>query len=139
MGLFGTSGIRGLLDKSLVYLALKVGLAVGKVYGNVVVGSDTRTSSDVLKHALISGLLAAGCRCEDAGITPTPTLGFVTRKFDAGVVITASHNPPQYNGIKLLNPDGSAFNSYQQKQVEEMILNDSFGVVPWEEIKRSGI
>ena len=139
MGLFGTSGIRGLLDKNLVYLALKVGLAVGKVYGNVVVGSDTRTSNDVLKHALFSGLLAAGCRCDDAGVAPTPTLGFVTRKFDAGVVITASHNPPQYNGIKLLNPDGSAFNSYQQRQVEEMILNDSFGVVPWEEIKGSGI
>ncbi|GAH20861.1 unnamed protein product, partial [marine sediment metagenome] len=139
MGLFGTSGIRGLLDKSLVYLALKVGLAAGKIYGNVVVGSDTRTSSDVLKHALISGLLAAGCRCEDAGIAPTPTIGFVTRKFDAGVVITASHNPPQYNGIKLLNPDGSAFNSYQQRQIEEMILNDSFGVAPWEEIKGSGI
>jgi len=139
MGLFGTSGIRGLLDESLVYLALKVGLAVGKIYGNVVVGSDTRTSSDVLKHALISGLLAAGCRCEDAGIAPTPTLGFVTRKFDAGVVITASHNPPQYNGIKLLNPGGSAFNSYQQRQIEEMISNDSFGVAPWEEIKGSGI
>jgi len=139
MGLFGTSGIRGLLDKNLVYLALKVGLAVGKVYGNVVVGSDTRTSSDVLKHALISGLLAAGCRCEDAGVAPTPALGFATRKFDAGVMITASHNPPQYNGIKLLNPDGSAFDSYQQKQMEELILNDSFSVAPWGEIKDSGI
>jgi len=139
MGLFGTSGIRGLLDKNLVYLALKVGLAVGKVYGNVVVGSDTRTSSDALKHALISGLLAAGCRCEDAGVAPTPALGFATRKFDAGVMITASHNPPQYNGIKLLNPDGSAFDSYQQKQMEELILNDSFSVAPWGEIKDSGI
>ena len=68
MRLFGTSGIRGLLDQSLVYLTLKVGLAVGKVYGNVIVGSDTRTSSDVMKHALISGLLAAGSRGEDAGL-----------------------------------------------------------------------
>ncbi len=139
MGLFGTSGIRGLLDKSLVYLALKVGLAVGKVCGNVVVGSDTRTSNDVLKHALISGLLAAGSRCEDAGVVPTPTLAFVTRRFSAGVMITASHNPPQYNGMKLLNPDGSAFDSYQQEQVEEMISSDSLGVVPWNEIKGSGI
>lgn len=139
MGLFGTSGIRGLFDKSLVYLAFKVGLAVGKVYGNVVVGSDTRTSNDILKHALISGLLAAGSRCEDAGVVPTPTLALVTGKFGAGVMITASHNPPQYNGIKLLNPDGSAFNSYQQEQVEEMILSDSLGVTPWDEIKGSGI
>ena len=139
MKLFGTSGIRDLFDHSLVYLALKVGLAVGKVYGNVVVGSDTRTSSDALKHSLISGLLAAGARCEDTGVVPTPTLGLVTRKFDAGVMVTASHNPPEYNGIKLLNPDGSAFASEQQKQVEEMVLSDSLDVAPWGEIKESGI
>ena len=139
MRLFGTSGIRDLFGNSLVYLAVKVGLAVGKVYGNVVVGSDTRTSSDVLKHAVISGLLAAGSRCEDTGVVPAPTLGFAARKFDAGVMITASHNPPQYNGIKLLNPDGSAFDSYQQGQVEEMILSDSLDVAPWGEIKGSGI
>ena len=95
MGLFGTSGIRSLFDSSLVYLALQVGLAVGKLYGNVVVGSDTRTSSDALKHAVITGLLAAGARCEDAGVVPTPTLGFAARKFAAGVMITASHNPPE--------------------------------------------
>lgn len=139
MRLFGTSGIRDIFDSSLVHLALKVGLVVGRVYGNVVVGSDTRTSSDALKHALISGLLAAGARCEDAGVVPTPTLGLVARKFDAGVMLTASHNPPEYNGIKLLNPDGSAFVSEQQKQVEEMVLSDSLDVAPWGEIKQSGI
>jgi len=139
MGLFGTSGIRAIVDKNLVHLALKVGLAVGKTYGNVVVGSDTRTSSDTLKHAVISGLLAAGARCEDAGVVPTPTLGFAARKFDAGVMITASHNPPEYNGIKLLNADGSAFDSYQRQQVEEMVLNDSLGIAPWGEFKESGI
>jgi len=122
----------------LVYLALQVGLAVGKLYGNVVVGSDTRTSSDALKHAVISGLLAAGSQCEDAGVVPTPTLGFVAREFDAGVMITASHNPPQYNGIKLLNPDGAGFDSAQQAQVEEA-LNDSPAVAPWDEIKSSDI
>ena len=139
MGLFGTSGIRAIVDKNLVHLALKVGLAVGKTYGNVVVGSDTRTSSDALKHAVISGLLVAGARCEDAGVVPTPTLGFAARKFDAGVMITASHNPPEYNGIKLLNADGSAFDSYQRQQVEEMVLNDSLGIAPWGEFKESGI
>jgi phosphoglucosamine mutase len=139
MGLFGTSGIRSLLDKSLVYLALKVGLAVGRVYPRVVVGSDTRTSSEALKHAFISGLLAAGSRCEDAGVVPTPTLGFATRKFDAGAMITASHNPPQYNGIKLLNPDGSAFISHQQKEIEEMISDDSLDIAPWQKIKGSSI
>ena len=139
MRLFGTSGIRALFDESLVYLALKAGLAVGKVNDNVVVGSDTRTSSDVLKHALISGLLAAGSRCDDVGVVPTPTLAFATRKFNAGVMITASHNPPQYNGIKLLNPDGSAFDSNQQEQIEGMVLSNSLSVAPWREIRASSI
>jgi len=139
MQLFGTSGIRTIADKNLIQLALKVGLAVGKVYGSVVVGSDTRTSSGAMKHALISGLLAAGCRGCDAGVMPTPTLALAAREFDAGVMITASHNPPEYNGIKLLNPDGSAFNSPQQKQIEEMILDDSLSVAPWDKIRSSGI
>ena len=65
----------------------------------MVVGSDTRTSGDAMKHAVISGLLAAGAGCSDAGVVPTPTLAFVTREFDAGVMVTASHNPPEYNGI----------------------------------------
>ena len=85
-------------NKDLLNIAFRVGLAVGKKYGNVVVGTDTRTSGDAMKHAVISGLLAAGARCSDAGITPTPTLAYVTREFDAGVMITASHNPPEYNG-----------------------------------------
>ncbi|MFC2067063.1 phosphoglucosamine mutase [Chloroflexota bacterium] len=139
MGLFGTSGIRGLFNRDLVDLAFKVGLAVGKNYGNVVVGSDTRTSSDTLKHALISGLLAAGADCGDVGIVPTPTLALAARKYGAGVMITASHNPPEYNGIKLLNPDGSSFVSSQQKQMEDLISGDSIGVAPWDEIKQSGI
>jgi phosphoglucosamine mutase len=139
MQLFGTSGIRRLADKNLVQLALKVGLAVGNIYTNVVVGGDTRTSSDAVKHALISGLLAAGSRCYDAGVVPTPTLAFAAREFDAGAMITASHNPPEYNGIKLLNPDGSAFDFNQRHQIEEGISNDAFSVAPWDEIGSSRI
>ena len=139
MRLFGTSGIRGVVDENLVYLAVKVGLVVGKTYGNVIVASDTRTSNDVLKHALISGLLASGARCSDAGVVPTPTLAYATREFNAGVMITASHNPPEYNGMKLWNPDGSSFGSVQQMQVEEMIFNDSLNVAPWAEMKQGNI
>lgn len=137
MQLFGTSGIRGVVDKNLLQLALKVGLAVGEVYDSIIVGSDTRTSSEAMKHALVCGLLAAGVRCYDAGVVPTPTLAFATRKFGAGVMITASHNPPEYNGIKLLNPDGSGFDVYQRRQIEEIISSDSFSVAPWDEIKTS--
>jgi phosphoglucosamine mutase len=139
MRLFGTSGIRAVFDKDLVDMAFKVGMVVGRDHGNVVVGTDTRTSCDVMKHAVISGLLAAGASCRDAGVTPTPTLAFITREFDAGVMITASHNPPEYNGVKLLNPDGSSFTSLQQSQVEEAILAESFDMAHWGEVKRSGI
>jgi phosphoglucosamine mutase len=121
MQLFGTSGIRGLANRDLMTLALQVGLAVGSSYANVVVGRDTRTSGSTLRHIISGGILAAGARCSDAGIVPTPTLAYITREFDAGVMITASHNPPQYNGIKLLNPDGSAFSKKQQQQIEAMI------------------
>ncbi len=138
MRLFGTSGIRSVVDKNLVRLAFDVGLAVGKIYGNVVVASDTRTSHDVLKYALMSGLLAAGAKCSDIGIVPTPTLAYAAREFAAGVMITASHNPPEYNGIKLWNPDGSAFDTSQQRQIEEAISADS-GLAPWFEIKQGSV
>jgi phosphoglucosamine mutase len=137
MRLFGTSGIRAVFDRDLLDLAFKVGLAVGRNHGNVVVGTDTRTSGDTMKHAVISGLLAAGARCCDAGVTPTPTIAFATREFEAGVMVTASHNPPEYNGIKLLNPDGSSFDSAQQLQVEEAVLAESLDFASWEDIRKS--
>ncbi|MBI4303321.1 MAG: phosphoglucosamine mutase [Chloroflexi bacterium] len=135
MQLFGTSGIRRLADRQLLELALKTGLAVGQVYGNVVVGCDTRTSSDAIKHAFMSGLLAAGAKCYDAGIAPTPTVAWAARKFRAGAMITASHNPPQYNGIKLLNPDGSAFDARQREEIEGLVSNDSLSLASWDEMK----
>jgi phosphoglucosamine mutase len=139
MTLFGSSGIRTLFNKELLNIAFRVGLGVGKTYTNVVVGTDTRTSRDVMKHAVISGLLASGARCRDAGITPTPALAFITREFDAGIMVTASHNPPEYNGVKLFNPDGSSFDLLQQARIEEAILAESYDVAKWEDIKSSGI
>ena len=84
------------------------------------------TSSSAMKQAVTSGLLAAGAESFDAGVLPTPTLALAAKEFDAGVMITASHNPPEYNGIKLLNPDGSAFDSNQQEEIE--VLAKRFGV-----------
>ncbi len=139
MRLFGTSGIRRLADRNLVELALKVGLAVGKGYASVVVGRDTRTSGDAVKQAFVSGLLMAGSRGWDAGVIPTPTLALAAREYQAGAMITASHNPPEYNGIKLLNPDGSAFDAGQREQIEGMISGDSLAAAPWIEIKNSGV
>jgi phosphoglucosamine mutase len=137
MSLFGSSGIRALFSKDLLNTAFRVGLAVGANYHNIVIGRDTRTSGDAMKHAVISGLLAAGARCRDAGMMPTPTLAYITREFDAGVMITASHNPPEYNGIKLFNPDGASFDSLQQLPIEERVLAETYHVVDWGQIKYS--
>lgn len=112
-------------DRNLLELALKVGLAVGREYESLAVGSDTRTSGDAVKHAFITGLLAAGAAVYDVGVLPTPSLALAARDFRAGAMITASHNPPEYNGIKLLNPDGSAFSPAQQLRIEEMVEEDS--------------
>jgi phosphoglucosamine mutase len=137
MYLFGTSGIRKVVAKDLIQLALKVGMAVGEIYDSVVVGSDTRTSGCALKHTLISGVLFSGGSCSDAGVLSTPTLALAARNFRAGVMITASHNPPEYNGIKLINPDGSAFDSMQRGEIEELVLGDLATAAPWSGIKSS--
>ena len=137
MYLFGTSGIRRIVDKRLIELAFKVGLAVGEIYDSVVVGSDTRTSSSALKHALISGVLFSGSSCHDTGVLPTPTLALAARNFRAGVMITASHNPPEYNGIKLINPNGASFDSAQCREIEELVLADLATTAPWGSIKSS--
>ncbi len=135
MSLFGTSGIRRVADRNLLELALKTGLAVGKAYDRVIVGRDTRTSSEAVKYAFISGALAAGARCWDGDVMPTPTLAFAARQFQVGAMITASHNPPEYNGIKLLNADGSAFDAEQRKQIEDAVLSDFLSATSWTEMK----
>ncbi|RJQ41452.1 MAG: phosphoglucosamine mutase, partial [Dehalococcoidia bacterium] len=135
MKFFGSSGIRATFDRELLDLALKVGLAVGSRYGSVVVGRDSRTSSVALGNALKAGIMAAGADCADAGLVPTPTLALAARGFGAGAMVTASHNPPRYNGVKLINPDGSSFDIEQQREIEKLILADGVNTVPWQKIK----
>lgn len=135
MALFGSSGIRGAANGGLLRLAFDLGLVVGGLHGSTLVGSDTRSTSPALKHALVSGLLAAGCRAYDVGIAPTPTVAYAARNFEAGAVITASHNPPQDNGLKLLNPDGSAFDAAQREKVEALLSEGAFAPAPWERME----
>jgi phosphoglucosamine mutase len=114
-------------------------MAVGQKYRSLVVGTDTRTSGDAIKYSFVSGALTAGARCCDAGTLPTPTLAMAAANFSAGVMITASHNPPEYNGIKLINPDGSAFDPVQQNEIEEMISDDRLAAVTWSGMSRAAI
>jgi phosphoglucosamine mutase len=139
MKLFGSSGIRAVYSKDLLETAFRVGMAVGQKYRRTVIGRDTRTSSDVINHAMMSGLLAAGAACSDAGIAPTPTIAYITRDFDAGIMVTASHNPPEYNGIKLLNPDGSSFDTQQQSAIEEILRENNYEYADWKQVAKSEI
>ncbi|TFG55652.1 MAG: phosphoglucosamine mutase, partial [Methanomassiliicoccus sp.] len=101
MSLFGSSGIRGLVGKDInVELCVKIGRAVGEMAGSVVLGKDPRTSGDLVMSALVAGLIEAGAEPYRAGMIPTPTLAYAASHFDCGLMVTASHNPPEYNGVK---------------------------------------
>ncbi|MDK2915560.1 MAG: phosphoglucosamine mutase [Euryarchaeota archaeon] len=119
--LFGSSGIRQEFGPGLVDLALRVGAAVATDAPGIVVGRDTRTTSELLEHSVVSGMLSAGATVYSCGIAPTPTVAHATRNADAGCMITASHNPESYNGVKLLNPDGSSFTLRQQAVLEDAL------------------
>ena len=136
MKLFGSSGIRDVVDSEFLQLMFEVGLAVGNSCSSAVIGCDSRTSSDAVKYAFLSGLLSGGAAASDAGLVPTPTLAYSSRHFEVGAMVTASHNPPQYNGIKLVNPDGSAFDSAQRDKVESMLSSRSFKLASWENIAK---
>ena len=137
--LFGTSGIRGPVGTAVTAdLALKMGRALSTLLGpgsDVVVGYDSRTSNQMLENALTAGILEGGCNVLSLGMAPTPLVGYATMKLgDAGVMITASHNPPQDNGIKVWNTDGMAYRSKQEKELEEIFYNGTFSNVSWDEM-----
>ena len=119
--LFGSSGIRKRFDKDLIQIALAAGSAVASDSKKIIAGKDTRTTGDVLFDAFISGCLSNGANVRDAGIVPTPVTAFGTRFNDAGCMVTASHNPEEYNGLKLFNPDGSSFTRSQQETLEKSL------------------
>ena len=129
--LFGTDGVRGIANEELTpELAYKIGRAGAFVLsrgskGPIVVGKDTRKSGDMLEAALISGIMSVGIDVISVGIVPTPAVAYLTRKYNAlsGVVISASHNPVVYNGIKFFNEDGYKLNDNIEEEIEEYILN----------------
>ncbi len=133
--LFGSSGIRGVVNKEFTAeLAIKIGSAVGTGYKRVVIGHDTRVSGIMVTKALIAGLLSAGADVTDIGMVSTPTLAHTASDYDAGIMVTASHNPAPYNGIKLWNPDGMAFDTKQMLEIEGLIFNENFHRAAWNEI-----
>ena len=137
MALFGSSGIRGLANAEITpELLLDVGRAVGVEYGNVVLGRDPRLSGRMLASAFTAGVLSVGGGVCDAGVVSTPTLARGARDYGCGAVITASHNPGEYNGIKLWNPDGMAFTGEQQHEVERALAAKDWQPAAWDAVGR---
>lgn len=132
--LFGSSGIRLPFGRELVDISLSLGLACGRRYSDILVGCDTRTSSEILKDILISGLQAAGARVMDAGIVPTPTLAVATKAVDMGIMVTASHNPPEYNGFKIIMPNGSGASAEIERELETAIRKGYNQTAKWTDL-----
>lgn len=135
--LFGTFGVRRRANEVLTpEFASKLAASYGTlVKGQVAVGGDTRTSTPMIKHAVISGLLSSGCNVVDLGILPTPAVQYAVRNYyDGGVIITASHNPPHDNGIKFVDADGIGIPDEMEEKIEDHFFRDNPDRASWEEI-----
>ena len=144
--IFGTSGIRRVFqnysESEILFtpqMALDVGLALGtylKVEANVVIGKDIRTSALPVEFALISGIISAGCDVQTLGIVTTPTLAMSLRYLnaDAGVMITASHNTPEYIGLKMWNPSGIGFSPEQEEEISRIYDKKDYVKIEWDQV-----
>ncbi len=146
--MFGTSGIRRVFqnysESDVMFtpqMALDVGLALGtylRSKATIVIGKDIRTSALPIEYALISGLVSAGCAVKTLGIVTTPTLAMSLRilKAEAGVMITASHNTPEYIGLKIWNPSGMGYTPEQEMEIERIYNEKAFINIEWDEVGR---
>ena len=132
--IFGTDGIRGIFNKEITYdLAQKIGYAFGSINNNtqkVLIGRDTRVSGNLLLEALSNGLNHSGKEVINIGICPTPAIPFLVKHFKnyTGIMISASHNPPEYNGIKFFDNFGHKLNKKKEIEIEYFLkkLNSNF-------------
>ena len=128
--LFGTDGIRGIVGEDLTHeLAMKVGEASAYVLGKkddlvVLIGRDTRISGQMLASALSAGLMSQGAKVIDLGVVPTPAVSYLVKKYKAsmGAMISASHNPSEYNGIKLFDGEGFKLPDATENEIEKYLL-----------------
>jgi len=142
--LFGTSGVRGVVGQDLTLdLCREVARAAGTTlapHAKVCIATDTRLSRESVKDAVVSGLRSSGIDVVDLGILPTPALAHLTREmgFDTGVMLTASHNPPEFNGIKLFNGDTTGYSREQETEIERIFAEKKSRSTPPGAFSRSG-
>ncbi|PKM68854.1 MAG: phosphoglucosamine mutase [Firmicutes bacterium HGW-Firmicutes-2] len=137
--LFGTDGVRGIANKELtVELAYLLGQAGAYVLTKenkhkptILIGRDTRLSGEMLSSAMIAGICSVGADAMSMGVMPTPAVSYLTREYgaDAGVVISASHNPVEYNGIKFFNRDGYKLSDSIEEEIEALVRNGNKDIV----------
>ncbi|MBE6720662.1 MAG: phosphoglucosamine mutase [Ruminococcaceae bacterium] len=134
--LFGTDGVRGVANKDLTNeLAMKIGSAAATVLlkeakstkPTVLIGKDTRASGDMLEAALTAGLCSVGCNVLSVGVVPTPAVAYLVGKYEceAGIMISASHNPCEYNGIKIFQKTGYKLDDAIEDEIESIILDET--------------
>jgi len=133
--LFGTDGVRGIANEFLsCERAMQIGRALGTVLSSnnkyrpkVIIGMDTRISSEMLCSALCAGLCSVGSDCVTLGVVPTPAVAYLVQKYDAkaGVMISASHNPYPYNGIKIFGHEGFKLSDELEEQIESIVLDNT--------------
>ncbi len=133
------SGIRGIIGQGLTpeaATAFAAALGTSTRGGRLVLGRDGRPSGLMLRHAVMAGLLATGCEVHDAGIAATPTVGLAVRRLEArgGIQITASHNPAEWNGLKLFGPDGAVLSAAAGQQIKALFDARSFRRAAWNEL-----
>lgn len=137
--LFGTNGIRGVVNKELTTdKVILIGSAIGTFFkeGNLIVGHDARTSGPMFSEAINAGLTSTGCNVFFAGLAPTPALQYAVKKhkMSGGIIITASHNPPEYNGIKVIWKDGIEISHEQEKQIEDIYYGKKQTLTKWNQL-----
>lgn len=138
--MIGISGVRGIVGESLTpELLTRFGAAFGTYVngGKIVVGRDTRNTGPMVKHALFAGLLSAGCSVVDIGVVPTPTASIAVCELKAagGVVISASHNPIEWNALKFFQPDGIYLDKEDAGKLLEIYERGEFKRAKWDSIK----
>ena len=137
MKLFGSSGIRGVANVEITpILTQRLGSALATIHegGEVVVGRDTRVTGPMLEASLSAGIASCGGDAKLFGLLPTPVIAWLTRELEAnaGVAISASHNPPQYNGLKVFNARGMSLTEKEQGHVESLLQSGEFDYSPWD-------
>ena len=137
--LFGTDGVRGVVNESMTpELAMKVAQAACTWLGGgkVLVGRDVRYGGDMLVAAVMAGLSSCGCEPYYAGLVPTPALQYAVPRlgYDMGIMVTASHNPPPYNGVKVVGANGVEVPKEEEKKIEEIFFTERFARVPFSSV-----